>query len=412
VPSYVELLRPAGIFRLFIGSLIGRTSFGMIPVGVVLFIGQEKGSFYLAGLATSAYALATVVAGPARSWVSVRIGHGASLLLLSIISGVSLLLLVPFGQGDGATSVLIVLAGISGFSVPPFGGLMRVGWSRKLPDKWVPRAFGLDSVVEESAFVVGPLLATGAVAISGPWLAVLASGATCMLGGLVMSSAAEKGSLAASRGRGSGGSGLFVAVRQLGWVLAVFAGVGFTIGAIEVAIPGFATGKGYPTLAGGLFAVLALGSAFAALLYGRRHWNSSPSSRLLILGFLLSAAAALTATADDTLLAIPLFLLIGLFMGPAVMTAYLLADTLLEGAAVKTHGAILASVSCNGGAGMGAALAGATIADLGVWQAFLLSGVMTAVLTAVGFLLYLYDKGRTPEGKRQVRYTNRFRRDG
>lgn len=82
-------------------------------------------------------------------------------------------------------------------------------------------------------------------------------------------------------------------------------------------------------------------------------------------------------------------------MGPAVLTAYLLADNLVVGIAAKTHGAILASVACNGGAGAGAALAGITITELGVWQAFLFSGIVTAILTAAGFGIRLRG-GKSP----------------
>ncbi|MFD6159211.1 MFS transporter [Nocardia sp. NPDC060256] len=389
-PGYLDLLRPQGIPLLFAGAFIGRMSVGMIPVAVVLFIQQATGSFSVAGLTMAGFAIGMVVAGPVRSWISVRVGHSAALLVLSLVSGSALLALVPAAHSDRSW-LLAALVTLSGCSAPPFGALMRVGWSRKLPQQWVARAFGLDSVVEESTLVVGPLVATGAVALAGPGVAVLVAGSVCVLGGLLMASAAEKGRLESAESKAGGGRLLVVAMR-IRWLLVVFAGVGFTIGATEVTVPALATDAGRASLAGGLLAVLALGSAVAALLYGRRDWSMSASARLIVFALLLGSAAALLATVHGLGLAVPLLVLVGVAIGPAVMTVYLLADALTEGAAAKTHSAILVNVACNGGSGLGAAVAGMVIADFGVSRAFLLSGSATAIATGLGFALFVRDR--------------------
>lgn len=388
-PGYLDLLRPRGIPLLFAGAFVGRMSVGMIPVAVVLFIQQVTGSFSVAGLTMAGYAVGTVVAGPARSWISVRLGHSAALLMLSSISGSALVALVPAAHG-GSSWILAALVTVSGCSAPPFGALMRVGWSRKLPPHWVSRAFGVDSVVEESTLVLGPLVATGAVALAGPDVAVLVAGSVCVLGGSLMASAAEKGRLE-STGE-AGDRALSMVARRIRWLLVVFAGIGFTIGAMEVAVPALAIETGRASLAGGLLATLALGSAIAALLYGRRNWRTSAAARLIGLALLFGFGAALMATVPGLGLAVPLLVLVGVAMGPAVMTVYLLADALTEGAAAKTHSAILVNVACNGGSGLGAAVAGMVIADLGVGQAFLLSGIATAIATGLGFALFARDR--------------------
>ncbi|WP_433653966.1 MFS transporter [Nocardia sp. CA-128927] len=353
-PGYLDLFRPHGIPLLFAGAFVGRMSVGMIPVAVVLFIQQVTGSFSVAGLTMAGYAVGTVVAGPMRSWISVRVGHSAALLMLSVVSGSALVVLVLVAHSD-TPWLLAALVTVAGCSGPPFGALMRVGWSRKLPQEWVSRAFGLDSVVEESTLVVGPLVATGAIVLAGPGVAVLVSGSVCILGGLLMASSAEKGRLESAADKATGSGKISAVARRIRWLLVVFAGIGFTIGATEVGVPAFATKTGHASLAGGLLATLALGSAIAALLYGRRNWSASATVRLMLLAILLGFAAALLATANGLGLAIPLLVLVGVAIGPAVMTVYLLADTLAEGAAAKTHSSILVNVACNGGAGLGAA---------------------------------------------------------
>lgn len=402
-PGYLDLFRPQGIPLLFAGSFVGRLSVGMIPVAVVLFIQQVTGSFSVAGLTLAGYAVGMVVAGPVRSWISVRVGHSAALLMLSLVSGSALVVLVPAAHSDSPW-ILAALVTISGCSAPPFGSLMRVGWSRKLPQQWVSRAFGLDSVVEESTLVVGPLVATGAIVVAGPDVAVLVSGSVCVLGGLLMASSAEKGRL--ESGGDKAGGKLSAVAGRIRWLLVVFAGIGFTIGAMEVGVPAFATETGHASLAGGLLATLALGSAIAALLYGRRNWSASASARLLVLAVLLGFGAALLATANGLGLALPLLVLVGVAMGPAVMTVYLLADALVAGVAAKTHSSILVNVACNGGAGLGAAVGGMVIADLGVSQAFLVSGIATALATGVGFALFVRDRKRDEASPRAYRTWN------
>ncbi|WP_279499108.1 MFS transporter [Actinomadura rubrisoli] len=391
-PGYRQLLAPPGIPRLFAGALVGRVSIGMIPVGVVLFVEQVTASFSTAGLAMAAYAIGSVAGGPLRSWASVRLGHRVALATMSLLSGSALTLLVPVGQWMDLPWSLIALMGVSGCSSPPFGALMRVGWAQKLPERWLSRAFGLDSVVEESTLVLGPLVAAGAVALGGARLAVLAGGAVCLAGGAIMSSAADNRRGTGSGHRSSGGQGIGAAASRVGWMLVVFAGVGFAVGAIEVIVPAVARASGHASSSGGLLAVFALGSACAAFFYGRRTWKSDGSGRLMVLSLGMAAGVVVMMAVDGLLVTGSLLVLVGAAMGPAVLTAYLLADTLVDGAAAKTHAAILAGVACNGGAGAGAAIAGTAVTRFSAGHAFAFSGIVTAVLTAIGFLMLLRDR--------------------
>ncbi|MFC6884535.1 MULTISPECIES: hypothetical protein [Actinomadura] len=92
-------------------------------------------------------------------------------------------------------------------------------------------------------------------------------------------------------------------------------------------------------------------------------------------------------------------MLVGAAMGPAVLTAYLLADTLASSAAAKTHTAILTGVACNAGAGIGAALAGTAVTTFDTGRAFALTGIIAAALTIVGCLVFMHDRKRiNPHG--------------
>ncbi|MFC6884534.1 MULTISPECIES: MFS transporter [Actinomadura] len=301
-PGYRQLLAPPGVPRLFAGALIGRMSIGTIPVGVVLFV-NASASLSTAGLAMAAYSIGTVVAGPVRSWASVRLGHRTALLIMSVLSGTALLLMLPAGAWTNQPWPFLILMGVAGCASPPFGALMRVGWSRKLPEQWLPRAFGLDSIVEETTLVLGPLVAAGMVALKGAGLAVLAGGAICVTGGLLMSSAADARHGTTAEQKAVGGQSMAAAVTRVRWMLVVFMGVGYTVGAIEVIVPAVAERSGHASLSGGLLAVFALGSAFAAFLYGRRTWRSDARGRFMVLSLAMAVGAMAMAAADGLPLA-------------------------------------------------------------------------------------------------------------
>ncbi|GEM31549.1 hypothetical protein NN3_25560 [Nocardia neocaledoniensis NBRC 108232] len=380
-PSYRALLAPSGVRLLFAGSALGRVSFGMGPIGVVTLLGVTHGAFGVAGVAMGAYAFGSVVSGPARSWWTVRVGHGRAVLTFAVVSGTALVLLPAVADRAGPAWA-IVPAAVAGLAVPPFGALLRVGWARRIPPEWVPRAFGLDAVVEESAFVLGPVLAALALWTSGAVEVVVLTGILCLAGGLVMARAAGS----ARPDRHAEASSLCSVVRRLAWLLVTFAGVGYAIGGLEVGIPAAATEAGRPGAAGLLFALMALASASSALLYGRIVWRRSPRTRFLTVAAVLGTTTAAAGLGAGTLVAVVILVGIGLALGPAVMTGYLLADQLVAGAD-RTHGAILAGVACNAGAGLGAAASGVTAAAHGAAGAFALCGLVTLVLTAVGGVL-------------------------
>lgn len=380
-PSYRALLAPSGVRQLFAGSALGRVSFGMGPIGVVTLLGVTHGAFGAAGVAMGAYAIGSVVSGPARSWWTVRVGHARAILTFALISGAALVVLPTVADRAGPAWA-VVPATVAGLAVPPFGALLRVGWAQRIPPEWVPRAFGMDAVAEESAFVLGPALAAFALWATGAAEVVVLTGILCLAGGLVMARAAGP----ARPDRHTETSSVRSVVRRLAWLLVTFAGVGFTIGGLEVGIPAAAAETGRPDAAGLLFALMAFASAGSALVYGRIAWRRSARTRFLAVAAVLAVATVAAGFVAGTLAALTILVGIGLALGPAVMTGYLLADQLVAGAD-RTHGAILASVACNAGAGLGAAASGVTAAAHGAAGAFVVCGLVALTLTVAGGFL-------------------------
>lgn len=374
------VLFPDTAMRLtFAGSVLGRSATGMVSLSVILLARDVTGSFAVAGTATGAFALASVVAGPARSAFIVRVGHRLALTVLTsvMVLGLCALAFVPV-QASG----IVVLAAVVGLASPPFGALMRAGWSAVLPKSVLPRAFGLDAVCEEVTLVAGPLLVGAVLYVGGAHAPIVAAGALALVGASLMGPGLSRSAeVAEAHDRVS----VVTAVRGMVPVLVVLVGVGLTVGLIEVGVPAIADDLGHLDLAGLLLAVLSASSAVGAFLFGRAHLRRSRNVWLLRLGATAAIGAGLLAASVNLAVLLVLLVVAGFTVGPAVLTGYLLADDLAaEGAGGKTHAAVLASVSCNGGTAAGAAAAGWLVG---------VESIPFAVIAVAGLALVLVMSG-------------------
>ncbi|MFE9611917.1 MFS transporter [Streptomyces sp. NPDC006012] len=366
--------------ELLIGSVIGRSSAAMISVGTVLLIQNTTGSFAFAGSAAGTFALFSVVVGPVRSWFTVRCGHRLTLLILAGAQALGLIALTAAATRHWPAWQILALTALVGAASPPFGALMRVGWSRALPEPVLPKAFGIDAVCEEVTLMVGPLLVGAAVALAGTRTSLLISSGLCLAGAVTMAAGAP--SAHGDDGTPQAHVSVRSAVRGAAPVLVALAAVGLTVGMIEVGVPALTEEFGRVALAGPLLAVLSAASACGAFVYGRIAERAPLERWLVWLSVGAALGTALLAAAVGLFTLVPLLVIAGLAVGPAVMTGYLMADRVAEGHAGKTHAAILAGVACNGGTAAGAAASGLLIGSAGTHTAFL-AVAGTAVL-AIG----------------------------
>jgi hypothetical protein len=384
---YQSPIRSSGIASLLAGSTIGRISGGMAPIGLVLLLERATQSFAAAGTIMGIYALAMVLAGPARSVLAVRVGHKGALITLAVLSGAGLILVVAMAIAQAPTYLLASGVAFSGACVPPFGALMRASWSSRLNDIDLPRAFGLDAAIEESSFVVGPLFASGILAVAGPYATVAVTAVSCAIGGFIMALSAEGKRAASGAPASPRTEGVSSVARRPSGLLFMFLGIGLAIGGLEVGVPAFAVEKGAPALSGVLYAVAAMASVAAAVAWSR--WSRSHRARADTAwwGLAFGVGISVLAIPSSVAAAIPALLIAGCAMGPAVMSAYLAADASVATAESKTHASVLASVACNAGAAGGASIAGMTADSGGAAMGFLSLGTMSAVVVVGGALV-------------------------
>src|SRR5262249_49678697 len=122
-------------------------------------------------------------------------------------------------------------------------------------------------------------------------------------------------------------------------VLSIALLLGGVIGAIEVAVPIFATGHDAPAAAGLLIAAVSLGGIAGATIYGSGSWRAPPRQRLVLLLALMTVWLAILVPADTLVLAGVLLLLVGIPLNPALATFSLLIDRHVpEGTAAEAFG--------------------------------------------------------------------------
>ncbi|KRO44789.1 MAG: hypothetical protein ABR61_04240 [Actinobacteria bacterium BACL2 MAG-120813-bin23] len=130
----------------------------MNTVALVFLISSVRDSFLLAGIASSFYTLCGAIVGPRIGRLADRFGTRIVLLPITFINSLSIISVVFFSSRS--IPLLLLFSALSGATMPSFGSYTRTRWSRTIKDRReLGVALSLESVLDETAFVVGPALA-------------------------------------------------------------------------------------------------------------------------------------------------------------------------------------------------------------------------------------------------------------
>ncbi|MBB4984521.1 MFS transporter [Streptomyces nymphaeiformis] len=389
-PTYAAVLRTPHARRTFGAALLGRLSYGVAPLSLVLSVKDGTGSYAAAGTVMAVFGLTGVLLSPARAALVDRFGPRRALVPLAAGSAV-LLVALAVATARPATPLvaLVALAAAAGALPPPLGPVSRALWSGMLTDRnLLRRAYSLDTVAEELLFVTGPLL-VGLLVRYASAPAGLAVSAGLVLTGtlaLVTSPVVRGGAVQQDPGtpepaagrRGGPGAGLPRAV-------AVAAGVGMCLGAVELLVIAFADAHHRPGAVPWAAAALSAGSAVGGLAYGAVPWRVPTAVRLSALALGLGAVLAVAGLSPHPYALVGWVALGGLFVAPALTSAYLLADESV-GEERRTRAGAWVNTAFNAGTTAATAGAGLLVGRLPLPLCFALAA-LPAVLTAVGTLV-------------------------
>lgn len=384
-PSYLAVLRTPYAARTFAAALIGRLSYGVVFLSFVLAVTHATGSVTVAGTFTALYGLTSSVLSPPRARLIDRLGLRRALTPMAVAYTAALAVIAAVTRQPGASPALLCgLAVVAGALTPPLGPIMRSLWTLLADGEDLRRrAFSLDTVGEELLYVTGPLLAGVLAAVAGPALGVAVSVGLILAGSLLLlTSPVTRG---AGRPRPASAAGAPApSIAGMGGPVLVAAAMGLGLGALSLLAVAFVSRAQHLAAVAWVEAALAVGSVAGGLAYGAIRWRSPAGVRLPLLAAAAGAALASAGLAANLLTLIVLAAVIGLFVSPALTTAYLLADD-TAGPGARVQAGARVNTAFNLANSVGAAMAGILLDRLSLpWCFAIVAAPAIAMLALTG----------------------------
>jgi MFS family permease len=385
VRAYGRLLRHGPASRPFLFAALARLTLAMTPLGVLILVEAERGTYALAGLVSGVYAIGAALGTPLWGRLMDRFGQVRVLLPTTLTSAVLLAVLALATTHGASDHVLVAVAVGVGITYPAIGPALRSSFRIVLPDPTSRRvAFALDATSVELAFVCGPLLLSALLLPGVAALPLLVTAGLLAVGGagycvtgVARRANAATQQAAAGHDASAAPTGPRTALTSSGVpvVLAVMLVISIGFGQLDTSMAGTADlALGSTERVGILFAAIAGGSTLGGLAYGARTWRLSERRavpRLLaVFALLLTVLAVLLATGTTGLVVLlPVLFLTGLTIAPTLIMQQALLDQLVPPARLNEAQAFL-SASNTAGAALGTAIAGVVIDVAGLSWSF------------------------------------------
>lgn len=347
-------------------------------------VSQLNGRYALAGALAATVAVAMAVLSPQISRLVDRYGQRRVLRPATLVSVSSLLALSAAARSGSPDWLLFVLAAGAGCT-PSVGSMVRSRWAAIYGGQPKPlhTAFAFESVVDESCFVFGPILAIGLSTAVFPEAGPLLSAAFLTVGVLWLSS--QHGTEPVPRPRDQHSSGSVLGTPGLQVLVGAFAFTGAIFGSIDVVTVAYAEEAGQAGAASLILAVYALGSVIAGALFGLVHFSSHAAPRWLT-GVCAMAVSMIPLQLVGNLLSLAVALFIaGLTIAPTMVTTMGLVERLVPRSKL-TEGMTWTSTGLAVGVALGSSAAGWAVDAFGPDRAYSVPAVAGALAAAVAFL--------------------------
>ncbi len=407
--AYVRLLSHAPARNPFLAALIARLPLSMAPLGILLLVEGERGTYSLAGFVTGAYAVGSALGTPLWGRLMDRFGQVRVLVPTALSSATLLVALALAAIGTSPPAVLLTLAALAGFGYPPMSPALRSAWRVIFPDRESRRvAFALDATSVELVFVGGPLLLSLLLAVSPPVVPLLATAAAMSGGSLAYctTGAARRSrpvTTATAAAAAPSGARTAVTAAGVGALLLVMLTMSIGFGQLDTSLAATAgLVLGSTERVGLLFLAIAGGSAVGGLVFGTRSWpfdeRRAVPTLLAVFGMMLGVMAALLALPEVPLWVLfPVLVVTGATVAPTLIMQQSLLDHLAPAHRLNEAQAFLSAANTTGAAA-GTAVAGVLIDFHGLGVSF--GGAAAGAALAAVVALSAQGRWRTASAAR------------
>jgi MFS family permease len=183
VRGYAALLRARGAPRIAASFLALGTANTMTPVAFVLFARSATHSFGSASLVLAASTAGGLLFRLARGRLVDRLGPRDAVLLLAIPDIATDVAFIAGGHARIGAGFLVALAFIAGAVPAPASTALRSVWSETLAESESRQAgYALMTMMQETTYIAGPLIAGALIALWSPTAAVAATALLSFVG--------------------------------------------------------------------------------------------------------------------------------------------------------------------------------------------------------------------------------------
>ncbi|WP_193598708.1 MFS transporter [Microbacterium sp. YJN-G] len=401
--SSPSLLRLAGL-PYFVIAFIARLPFAMMVVGVLTIVVTVRGSLSLGGITSAAVGVGTALIGPFLGAAADRYGQRPVLVAAAVLNSVMLAAFAAVVYSPLPESLILLTALAIGATAPQVAPMSR---SRLVTiiDERMPRerrirttsaTMSYESAADETVFVFGPFLVGALASLIAPWAPIVIAAALTLIfvGAFALHPTGRH--VSATRGAGGAAPSAVSELFRPSLIVVVLGilGVGLFFGATLTALTSFMADRGAAEQAGLLYGVMGIGSAILALGVAWLPPRFTLHARWLVFGSILLAGSALVATASSVGMMTIALALLGIGVGPTLVTLYSLGaarSPLGRSATVMT---MLGSAVIVGQAAA-SAITGGLAESTGTAAALLLPLVASAIVVGSGIANRLLATSRS-----------------
>ncbi|WP_229925890.1 MFS transporter [Streptomyces longispororuber] len=301
----------------------------MRSIGCLMLISAVTGSLGDAGTVAAAMLVSQGVAAPFLGRLADR--HSQRKVLLTTCLGHAVgmtLLLVAVGLRLPLWA-MVAAAAVTGCTSVSFTGFMRARWAAFVDQSVLRTAYAMESMLDDTIFLLGPLLVTVLSSSAHPAGGLVACAVLTVTGSIFVALHGRSEPMSDH----TPGEHPRRAITVPGvWVLMIsYAGMGFSFGAVDVTMIAFAQERSQSGFGGVLLALIAVGSLVAGVTYGAVNWRVSQGGLLAATTCVLMLSAAPLAFADSLWVMAVLAVVAGVAISPALIAG----STLLQSVAPK-----------------------------------------------------------------------------